>query len=164
MTERSRVFVVTGDDVLRFTLENAAAREPESLLYGVGARCVAVDPRDPQLVYVGTLDNGLFSSEGDGLTWREDEEGLGDRRVLSLAVSPSHSESGVSVVYAGTEPSNLYRSEDAGHSWQRLPALHELPSEPQWSFPPRPWTHHVRTIAFTPPIQIGSRSGSSSAV
>jgi photosystem II stability/assembly factor-like uncharacterized protein len=150
MTERSRVFVVTGDDVLRFTLENATAREPESLLYGVGARCVAVDPRDPQRVYVGTFDNGLFSSEEGGLTWREDEEGLGDRRVLSLAVSPSHSESGVSVVYAGTEPSNLYRSEDAGYSWQRIPALRELPSEPRWSFPPRPWTHHVRTIALHP--------------
>ena len=70
--------------------------------------------------------------------------------MLSLAVSPSHSESGVSVVYAGTEPSNLYRSEDAGHSWRRIPALRELPSEPRWSFPPRPWTDHVRTIALHP--------------
>jgi hypothetical protein len=31
-----------------------------------------------------------------------------------------------------------------------LPALRELPSEPLWSFPPRPWTHHVRTIALHP--------------
>jgi photosystem II stability/assembly factor-like uncharacterized protein len=56
----------------------------------------------------------------------------------------------MSVVYAGTEPSNLYRSDDGGHRWQRLPALRELPSEPRWSFPPRPWTHHVRTIALHP--------------
>ncbi len=54
------------------------------------------------------------------------------------------------MVYAGTEPSNLYRSQDGGHSWQRLPALRELPSEPRWSFPPRPWTHHVSTIALHP--------------
>ena len=53
-------------------------------------------------------------------------------------------------MYAGTEPSNLYRSEDGGRSWQLLPALRELPSEPQWSFPGRPWTHHVRTIALHP--------------
>jgi photosystem II stability/assembly factor-like uncharacterized protein len=26
--------------------------------------------------------------------------------------------------------------------------LRDLPSEPRWSFPPRPWTHHVRTIAL----------------
>jgi hypothetical protein len=65
-------------------------------------------------------------------------------------VSPSHREADTSVVYAGTEPSNLYRSEDGGQSWQLLPALRELPSEPRWSFPPRPWTHHVRTIALHP--------------
>jgi photosystem II stability/assembly factor-like uncharacterized protein len=56
----------------------------------------------------------------------------------------------VSVVYAGTEPSNLYRSEDGGTTWQLLPELRRLPSEPRWSFPPRPWTHHVRTIALHP--------------
>jgi photosystem II stability/assembly factor-like uncharacterized protein len=52
------------------------------------------------------------------------------------------------VIHAGTEPSNLYRSEDHGQSWQRLPALRDVPSEPRWSYPPRPWTHHVRTIAL----------------
>ena len=150
MPERVRVFAVTGDDVMGFTLDGVRAHESESLLDGVGARCVAVDPGNPGRVYVGTFDNGLYGSEDGGLTWREDEEGLDDRRVLSTAVSPSHQESGISVVYAGTEPSNLYRSEDGGRSWQRLPALRELPSEPRWSFPPRPWTHHVSTIAPHP--------------
>ena len=56
----------------------------------------------------------------------------------------------MSVVYAGTEPSNLYRSEDGGETWQLLPELRRLPSEPRWSFPPRPWTHHVSTIALHP--------------
>ena len=32
----------------------------------------------------------------------------------------------------------------------KVPALRELPSEPQWSYPGRPWTHHVRTIALHP--------------
>jgi photosystem II stability/assembly factor-like uncharacterized protein len=150
MPERARVFAVTGDEVVRFTLDGAETQEPESLLSGVGARCVAVDPRDPQRVYVGTLDSGAYASDDAGVTWRQDDKGLEDRCVLSVAVSPSHQESGVSVAYAGTEPSNLYRSEDGGRSWQVLPALRELPSEPRWSFPPRPWTHHVRTIALHP--------------
>ena len=150
MSERSRVLAVTGDDVVRFTLADAKALDPESLLPGVGPRCIAVDPRDPDRVYVGTLDSGLYASQDGGVTWRQDEDGLDDHRVLSVAVSPSHQMSGVSVVYAGTEPSNLYRSENAGRSWQRLPALRALPSEPIWSFPPRPWTHHVRTIAPHP--------------
>ncbi len=144
------MFAVTGDGLVRFRLESTIALDVEPVLSGVDARCVAVDGRDPERVYVGTLDRGVYGSDDGGVTWREDERGLEDRRVLSLAVSRSHREAGASVVYAGTEPSNLYRSEDGGRGWQRLPALRALPSEPRWSFPPRPWTHHVRTIALHP--------------
>jgi photosystem II stability/assembly factor-like uncharacterized protein len=142
------VFAVTGEDVVRFALNGETHGEVESLLSGAGARCVAVDPRHSDRIYVGTLDNGLYASDDGGIGWRAADQGLEDRRVLSVAVSPSHRESGISVVYAGTEPSNLYRSEDGGRSWERLPALLDVPSEPTWSFPPRPWTHHVRTIAL----------------
>lgn len=150
MPELARILVVTGDGVVRFTLDGVTARDADSLLDGIGARCLAADPADPNRVYVGTLDDGIYASDDGGLTWRNDEDGLRDRRVLSLAVSPSHRESGNSVVYAGTEPSNLYRSSDRGRRWQQLPSLRDLPSEPHWSFPPRPWTHHVRTIALHP--------------
>jgi photosystem II stability/assembly factor-like uncharacterized protein len=150
MRERSRVFAVTGDDVVRFELAGTHARDPLSLLRGVGARCLAIDPHDPDRLYVGTLERGLYASDDGGLTWTSPDTGLEDSRVLSVAVSPSHRESGTSVVYAGTEPSNLYRSESGGRRWKRLPALRDLPSEPRWSFPPRPWTHHVRTIALHP--------------
>jgi photosystem II stability/assembly factor-like uncharacterized protein len=150
MSERTRVWAVTGDDVVRFSLTGSEVAGAESVLYGVGAQCAAVDPGDPDRVYVGTFDNGLYASPDGGRTWDGGEEGLDDRRVMSVAVSPSHQQGGTSVVYAGTEPSNLYCSEDGGHRWQRLRALRELPSEPRWSFPPRPWTHHVRTIALHP--------------
>jgi len=142
------ILAATGDDLVRLSLGGSAATDLETVLSGVGARCVAVDPRDPLRVYVGTFDRGVYASDDGGSNWRTDAPGLEDQRVLSLAVSPSHQQSGVSVVYAGTEPSNLYRSDDGGRSWQRLPALRELPSEPRWSFPPRPWTHHVRTISL----------------
>jgi len=150
MAERARIFALTGDDVVRFTLEGIDVSYPSVLLRDVQARCVAVDPHDRERVYVGTFDDGLIASADGGATWRPPENGLADRRVLSVAVSASHQQRGVGVVYAGTEPSNLYRSEDAGASWQRLPALRRLPSEPRWSFPPRPWTHHVCTIALHP--------------
>ena len=53
-------------------------------------------------------------------------------------------------VYAGTEPSRLFCSDDRGETWRELEALLELPSRPTWSFPPRPWTSHVRWIAPSP--------------
>jgi photosystem II stability/assembly factor-like uncharacterized protein len=71
--------------------------------------------------------------------------GLPEPAVFSLAVSAADG-----AVYAGTEPSRLFRSDDRGETWRELEALLELPSQPTWSFPPRPWTSHVRWIAPSP--------------
>jgi photosystem II stability/assembly factor-like uncharacterized protein len=150
MPDRSRIFVVTGDEVVRLTLTRSRAHDAQTVLTVAAPRCVAIDPHDPNRVYVGTFDDGLYASDDGGETWRASWDGIADRRVLAVSVSPSHRREGISVVYAGTEPSNLYRSEDGGTTWQLLPELRRLPSEPRWSFPPRPWTHHVRTIALHP--------------
>ncbi len=40
-------------------------------------------------------------------------------------------------------------SRDGGESWRELEGLKNLPSAPSWSFPPRPWTSHVRSIALS---------------
>jgi photosystem II stability/assembly factor-like uncharacterized protein len=150
MPERTRIFVVTGDEVVRLTLTGTRATDAESVLGVAAPSRIAVDPHDPNRVYVGTSDDGLYATDDGGASWRESWAGVADRRVMSVAVSRSHQVAGVSVVYAGTEPSNLYRSEDGGKTWQLLPELRRLPSEPRWSFPPRPWTHHVSTIALHP--------------
>lgn len=150
MAEPATIYAVTGDAVARLPLSDGAAGAVVTSLEGSGACCIAVDPIDPRRVYVGTFDNGLYASRDGGETWSAAAAGLEDLRVLALAVSRSHRSGEVSVAYAGTEPSNLYRSEDGGRTWQLLPALRELPSEPRWSFPGRPWTHHVRTIALHP--------------
>jgi photosystem II stability/assembly factor-like uncharacterized protein len=148
--ESARIFVVTGEQVVRVTLTGERAHDARTVLTVAAPRCVAVDPHDPDRVYVGTFDDGVYATADGGETWRASSTGIVDRRVMSVAVSRSHQVAGVSVVYAGTEPSNLYRSEDGGETWQLLPELRHLPSEPRWSFPPRPWTHHVSTIALHP--------------
>lgn len=150
MPERARVFAVTGDEVVRFTLSGSRAHDVQTVLTVAAPRRVAIDPRDPNRVYVATFDDGLYATRDGGETWCTAWDGDADRRVMAVSVSPSHVTDGVSAVYAGTEPSNLYRSEDGGATWQLLPALRRLPSEPRWSFPPRPWTHHVSTIALHP--------------
>ena len=108
-----------------------------------GARCLAVDPKDPNKVYVGTSDEGLFRSSDGGRSW-ERLSGVTHPRVTSVAVSPVDG-----ALYAGTEPSSLFVSRDGRTSWQELEGLKNLPSAPTWSFPPRPWTSHVRSIALS---------------
>src|SRR5688572_9639502 len=116
-------------------------------LEGYGAQCVAIDPHAPDRMVTGTFDKGIFRSDDAGRTWQNLSDGIPHGRVLSVAFSPCESSLGKSVLYAGTEPSSVYRSADDGRTWDDLASLRDLPSAPTWSFPPRPWTHHVRWIA-----------------
>ena len=115
----------------------------ERLLSESGAQCLAVDPADPDVVYAGLRTGGVRRSVDGGRSWVDCK--LPEPGVFSLAVSAADG-----AVYAGTEPSRLFRSDDRGESWSELEALLELPSRPNWSFPPRPWTSHVRWIAPSP--------------
>src|SRR5919202_245833 len=80
-------------------------------LEGRGARCLAADPEDPDVVYVGTSDEGLFKSSDGGESW-ERLSGISHPRVTAIALSPVDGTS----LYAGTEPSSLFVSRDGGGS------------------------------------------------
>ena len=136
----------TGNDVVRLNERNGDW-SAEQLLAGSGAQCLAVDPNDARRIYTGTFDRGLFRSADGGQTWLPAGDGIPHARVLSVAVSPSDRTDGIGAIFAGTEPSSLYRSRDGGATWEDLATLRDLPSSPTWSFPPRPWTSHVRWIS-----------------
>jgi len=145
-----RLFATTGDAVAQIDSLDGVTIDVSLNLEGRGAMCVAVDPHDAKRIFVGTFDRGIYRSRDGGNNWESVGSGLADARMLAIAISPCERVDGRSVVYAGTEPSRLLRSEDDGATWQDSPALGDLPSAPTWSFPPRPWTHHVRWIAFHP--------------
>ena len=137
-----RLYVATGDGFARLDEVDGAWRVERSL-EGSGAQCVAVDPADRDTVYAGLREDGLRRSNDGGRTWTDCA--LPQPGVFSVAVSAADG-----AVYAGTEPSALYRSDDRGETWRELTALLDLPSRATWSFPPRPWTSHVRWIAPSP--------------
>jgi hypothetical protein len=66
--------------------------------------------------------------------------------VTAVDVGQAEQAAGFGLVYAGTEPSAVFRSVDGGDNWVDLAGLRALPSADTWSFPPRPHTHHVRWI------------------
>jgi photosystem II stability/assembly factor-like uncharacterized protein len=138
----TRFYAATGDGIARLE-EEGDAWEVEVSLSGSGAQCLAIDPADPDTVYAGLRNGGVRRTTDSGMTWVDCA--LPALGVFSLAVSATDG-----AVYAGTEPSALYRSDDRGKTWRELEGLLELPSRPTWSFPPRPWTSHVRWIAPSP--------------
>ena len=138
----ARLYAATGDAIARLDEADGAWQTTISLTES-GAQCLALDPTDPDTIYAGLREGGVRRTTDGGASWIDCE--LPAPGVFSLAVSAADG-----ALYAGTEPSALYRSDDRGETWQELAALLELPSRPTWSFPPRPWTSHVRWIAPSP--------------
>lgn len=99
-------------------------------------------------VRLAGMEDGLLRRSSGG-EWEATEGLPAGLRVTALVEGPRPSE-GDPVLWAGTEPSRIFRSDDGGRSWRERPGLTALPSATEWSFPPRPHTHHVRTLAAHP--------------
>src|SRR4026208_1750041 len=102
----ARLYASTGDGIAPPDEANGP-RNVASSLQGRGAQCLAVDPRDVDVVYAGLREGGLRRTRDGGRTWVDC--GLPAPGVFSVAVSAVDG-----TVYAGTEPSALYRSADGG--------------------------------------------------
>src|SRR6476659_7428972 len=118
----------------------------EEHLGGRSPECVAVDLRRPTQLYCGTARSGRLRSRDSGRSWEPVGAGIEHLMITAVAVGRPEQADGLGIVYAGTEPSAVFRSDTGGDSWVNLVSLRGLPSAETWSFPPRPHTHHVRWI------------------
>src|SRR5215813_695888 len=81
-------------------------------------KCLVADPHHPAMVYAGT-DIGLYCTDDGGGRWTKLDTPMNSSMVWSMAIDPIDS----SVMFAGTgTPSTprIYRSTDAGKTWERL--------------------------------------------
>ncbi|HEY7056382.1 MAG TPA: hypothetical protein VH458_07655 [Vicinamibacterales bacterium] len=136
------ILVATDREVVVIDVERASSVSAQ----GIGDRptCLAADPLVEGRAWCGTHRAGVFRSDDGGESWRP--VGLAGRLIMSVAASPVSP----NIVWVGTEPSELWRSENAGTTWEQTSRLQTLSSSSEWSFPPRPDTHHVRWIACHP--------------
>lgn len=142
--------VIALRDTLLVARPGPAGWTPTERLDGMRPTCLAADPRRPGRIYCGTSDHGLWVSDDTGEGWRDIGADITERRITAVAVAARESGNDVGVLYVGTEPSVVYRSEDGGDHCERMDGLDSLPSASTWSFPPRPETHHVRWIEPDP--------------
>ena len=90
---------------------------------GFRPTCLAVDPSASGRTWCGSED-GVVRSDDGGRTWRR--AGLDGEHVTAVAVGPARNGDGARsehVVYAGMEPSAVWRSADQGGSWDRAEGL-----------------------------------------
>ncbi len=85
-------------------------------------RAVAIDPRDPDVVYAGTASDNIYKSTDGGATWSFSGNGVGDPYILALAIDPHDP----NVILAGTAvpprpgaSGAIFRSTDAGATWRQ---------------------------------------------
>jgi photosystem II stability/assembly factor-like uncharacterized protein len=136
------MLVATDREVVVIDVE----RGTSALTHGISDRptCLAADPLVRGRAWCGTHRAGVFRSDNSGRSWQS--VGLAGRLIMAIAASPAARD----VLWVGTEPSEVWRSADAGTTWEQTSRLETLFSSSEWSFPPRPDTHHVRWIACHP--------------
>ena len=137
------ILVVATD---REVLVNDVERGASTLARGVSDRptCLVADLLVHGRLWCGTHRQGVFRSDDAGRSWQS--VGLPGKLIMAIASSPVARDT----VWVGTEPSEVWRSCDAGSTWAQTSRLETLSSSSEWSFPPRPSTHHVRWIACHP--------------
>src|SRR5699024_5506305 len=118
-----KTFYIGLNDKLVLIKETTTGYDFKECLHEKQPTRLAFDPLNQNRLYCSTRDDGLWRSEDSGEHWEKVGEshlsserningGLPSSKITSVAVSPVRSVGGYSVVYAGTEPSMLFYSED----------------------------------------------------
>ncbi|MGZ4845448.1 MAG: WD40/YVTN/BNR-like repeat-containing protein [Candidatus Angelobacter sp.] len=96
---------------------------------GGNVRSLAIDPKDPDRIFLGTSAGNLYLSTDKGLTWsRFARPGNSAEMVLDhIVIDPSDSRNIFAAAWNAQLPNSdgdLYRSNDAGKTWEIVADLH----------------------------------------
>jgi len=93
-----------------------AGGEWQHVLTHLETYTVLVHPADPSVVFAGTAD-GVWRSNDGGATFQRTRFPDRGKQIWSLLVDVRDAKR----IYAGGSPVDVYRSEDGGGGWRRLP-------------------------------------------
>lgn len=144
----TRLLVATLRGVAVLERERAGAPWTDRGLRLEGHHCGSLmfEPRRGG-VFAGMHSGGLYFSPDGGEIWEKRSDGITIEHVFSLGYADR---GGDVVLYAGTEPASMFRSDDYGASWVELPGVKETRGREKWSFPSPPHHAHVKTMTVDP--------------
>jgi len=94
---------------------------------GGDARSLAYDAHNPDHILLGTSTGQMFASNDAGATWSRLARLGGDEYVLDhIAIDPQDSNRIYVSAWslASQQVGEIFRSNDGGHNWDTLPAMH----------------------------------------
>jgi photosystem II stability/assembly factor-like uncharacterized protein len=77
---------------------------------------IVIDPNDPDVLYVGMANAGIYKSWNGGVSWQPVLIGLGSTSIDSLVISPNDPQ----ILYAGVILGGVYKTSDGGTNWQAV--------------------------------------------
>jgi photosystem II stability/assembly factor-like uncharacterized protein len=123
MTTPSRVYVGIGQwtgeatsGLFRRIGDGGWERLTKGLPSPLKVQAITVHPSQPDIIYVGTHD-GPYRTTDAGESWQRLALPERDLQVWSILVHPGNPRR----LYAGTSPVGVFRSDDGGDTWRRLP-------------------------------------------
>jgi photosystem II stability/assembly factor-like uncharacterized protein len=111
--------------------ENGWRALDDGLPSDASVHAITVHPDNPDTVFVGTT-KGAFRSRNRGDTWERLALPDAGADVWSIAIHPTDR----NTLYAGYGPTGVYRSDDGGERWTKLPDP-GLPDRVHMTFPCR---------------------------
>ena len=93
---------------------------------------VAVNPSRPEMVLLGSR-KGAYISYDRGDSWRHLDLSEADLEIWSFAFHPGDPD----VIYVGAAPARIFRSRDAGTTWDNLPIVIDPAAVCDLGFPTR---------------------------
>lgn len=85
----------------------------EGTVSGFQVRCMALDPVNPDTIYIGMAAFGVFKSTDAGNTWKDINSTLEDTFTKVLIMHPKNT----NTVYLGTDGGGVYRYDVANDEW-----------------------------------------------
>jgi photosystem II stability/assembly factor-like uncharacterized protein len=144
VAENVRLYAATKDGVSVVRSTTSGWENVGLVLPGVVSEGFAGSQQKPEHVYVAVEHDGLYGTDDGGAHWSRLWEG----DAWTVALDPVDED----VIYVGTEPIHLFRSEDRGDSWEELTGLQDFPEEVRfnWWGPQPPHLGHVANIFIHP--------------
>jgi len=142
----NEVLVGTLDGVVQIERDGSSWRVAGRSLEGLHVHALLLE-EESGTWFAGIKKGGIYASTDGGSTWSQSDAGMTENDVYSLA---SAKVDGRVRLFAGTEPAQLYVSDDLGKSWTDRPGLRQVDGIDTWTFPAPPHIGHLKHITFDP--------------